>query len=384
MMGVFIGFLLSLFVLFQVQAGDLNTTSNQVYWNDSRILYSSPRTALWDVDWEIYNMTVGMTSGESRAVATWICNTGAMNMWSKDDCASLIFNGKNELSSPKFESERLILNLINFQGTSVTVNFLSSYILGIRDMIVLVDDVPWTTLNTTNTDALAGMVAGSPVNCVIASVTKSGLSSEVHNVTVVVPTTDLLRAYEKLFLSFEYTARPEDIASTSSKVAPGPVIGGTLVGLFGILNITLFIGSSYDEGETLALSMLNRSATSMTLARITLSRPLRNYHRRLSQCEKARLQSPLNPPIVNLRHASALENPEPVGNERPNDGGESSRLAVIQELLDRGVPSSEIAAVIQRMQEEAGSMLPLTSRDETRATSPPPEYDIREKFRVAR
>ncbi|KAG9032329.1 hypothetical protein FRB95_001582 [Tulasnella sp. JGI-2019a] len=365
-MAAFIGFfLLSLSLLLKVQS--TATSLNQVvYWNDSRILYSSERAALSGVDWEIYNMTTGTMAGESRTVASWICNGGAMNMWTKDDSATLIFN-----------------------GTSVTVNFLAYY-TGIPDIIVLVDGVPWTTLNTTDArmiDLPPELVTGVVADCITPSVTKSGLSNGLHNVTVVIPSSDPLRTYWKLFASFEYTARQEDVASTSSKVAPGSVIGGTLVGLFGIFNITVlvwFFLRRRRNTRTLGIESLRHSDNAHSVHSLEPYQGL-SLASLPELSEKARLQSTLvDTSIVDLRGASAPGNREPIGNGRPNDGGESSRLAVIQELLDRGVPSSEIATVIQRMQEEAGSALPVTSRDETRTASPPPEYNAREKSRLVR
>lgn len=86
----------------------------------------------------------------------------------------------------------------------MTVNFLTRF-NGISDFIVLVDGAPWTTVNTSNAKAepFAEILEGSSTNCITASVTKSGLSNDVHNVTVTVPSSNPLLGYVKLFQSFE-------------------------------------------------------------------------------------------------------------------------------------------------------------------------------------
>ncbi|KAG8986393.1 hypothetical protein FRB94_003444 [Tulasnella sp. JGI-2019a] len=341
-MALVIGFLLSLsFLLFNVQATDLSTVKlNQVYWNDSRVSYSSPRASLSNVGWEAYNTTA---CREPSAFGTYLCNTGAVNLCSSDDTASLVFN-----------------------GTSVTVNFLARN-TGLSDIIVLVDGVQWTTVNTSslNAEPFSGTTQ-LPTNCVGTSVTKSDLTTGVHNVTVVIPETDPQYAYTSLLQSFEYTVIIAATASTSgggSKISLGAVIGRVLIGLFAILNITLLVWL-YGRRRR------NSQSRSVVIPSSDDFDHKHSDHRTSQYSEQPSSYLPMvgkiscshsasrSPSKNDLHRTSTLETLEPLNIGSllsPIDGGESSRLVVLEGPLDKGVPGPEIATVIQRMQEEASS-----------------------------
>ncbi|KAG8986392.1 hypothetical protein FRB94_003443 [Tulasnella sp. JGI-2019a] len=363
-MGVFIGFLLSLFVLFQVKASDLSTVKlNQVYWNDSRVLYSSPRYSLSNVNWATYNAS----QRDGTKAFPGICGDGAMDLAQTGDIATF-----------------------NFTGTSVTVNFLSRW-NGLAEINVLVDGELWGSVNTSNSNAEPIPSQPFQLNCIgISSITKSDLTDGTHNVSVVVPSSDPQYGYVSLLQSFEYTETPSGF--TSKEASVNTIVGASFIVLFVILGIVLFLWTferrsknSRNVDGSYTAHRKSQSGSAIPLFIISLDKESPPANPSLHD-EKAILRTHLDHASkkVDLYHTSTIETLEPLGiasfmTPTDDSGGEPSRLAVIQRLLDQGVPGPEIATVIQRMQEEAGQTAspPMPSSPEANhePTTPPPGYD---------
>ncbi|KAG8883740.1 hypothetical protein FRB98_002838 [Tulasnella sp. 332] len=365
-----IRFLLPLYLVLNVHAQTISTVRlNQVYWNDSRILYSSPRSGLSNVGWESYNATASPVCGLTAAQPL-MCNGGAMEVCSKDDTASLIFN-----------------------GTSVTVNFLSRW-NGLSDIIVLVDGLQSTTVNTSKLGAepFPNTTVPFPTNCVGSSVTKSGLLDGTHNVSVVIPASDPLFGYVQLFQSFQYTEIP--VASAASTPAPpaskvniGPVIGAIVAGLFAILSAAFLAWffarkrrnphsdtpppyASNDACSEKGVEWNNSSISPYKEHLALRSSPA--YFPVTREKGGPHGATELRPSSnYELHRTSTIETLEPFSpssSVTPCDG-ELSHLQVIQGLLDKGVAGSEIAIVMRRMEEEVSQKAPGA-----RLASPPPRY----------
>lgn len=105
-----IGLLLLLRLALNVQAQSMTTERlNQVYWNDPRVLYSSQHSGLSNVDWKSYNATASVTCGLVAANPS-MCDWGAMEVCSKGDTASLIFNGQPAHILPSLHKAEGALN----------------------------------------------------------------------------------------------------------------------------------------------------------------------------------------------------------------------------------------------------------------------------------
>jgi len=206
-------------------------TEDIVYWNDTRVVVSSPAEDLTSTSWSAYNTTsVDGHLGCGTTAYTENCG-GLGSLCNFNDSASLLFN-----------------------GTSVTVNFLARW-NGVVNASVFLDGQLWTQVNTSNfyVEPFFDDLPWTTTQCLPISATTSGLSPDVqHNITIQKPTNDPTFGFVLLFQSFEYTPVGETTQSvpplesasaptSSSHTNVGAIVGGTIGGLVLLAAAAAFI-----------------------------------------------------------------------------------------------------------------------------------------------
>lgn len=66
--------------------------ADTVFWNNSRISYSSPRNGLWNLDYTSYSNGNSVVVPMSQSMVPYTCG-GMINLMESNDTASLMFNG---------------------------------------------------------------------------------------------------------------------------------------------------------------------------------------------------------------------------------------------------------------------------------------------------
>ncbi|KAG8994377.1 hypothetical protein FRB94_009940 [Tulasnella sp. JGI-2019a] len=377
----------------------------QVNWNDSRIVYSSPSSDLWNQTWENYNTVLNASSGLGCGISAYpgLCS-GFLSLCQVNDTASL-----------------------SFIGTSVTVNFLDRW-NGNSAVKLLLDGQLWTSVNTSNVDGEpwptdTQALNSTPPVCIPTSVTKASLANQVHNVTVMVPQSDPRYGLVELLQGFNYVGStsvvPLSVYTSTTQVAvststissqaasssttgaeqsvahkshTGPIVGGVIGA---IVLILLAVTTMY--------LVLRRKARRVAVGR-DLDLNEENFNKRGGSNEDAIAISPYDP--ARLTSSPRLEGAITIGQAskggisltnsaqsliprtnspiRSGSNGRPSHLEVIQGLLDQGVPGPQIASVIKLIEEEEAALRGASGSNNVdgeadsdgpgSVASPPPEY----------